>query len=279
MLLPSLSLRKEERLISLFFSAFEPFLEKNKTMMRIFKQVSVFLCAFFLCSSVFSAEQAKDVTLEKDKDGFISLFNGKDLNNWEGDSHIWSVEDGCIVGTTAAEGSKKLTYNTFLILKNQEFKNFVLKFDYRLTKGGNSGVQFRSWVEKEGKPFRVGGYQADFDGDNNYSGIVYGEKYRDILAQRGEESVIEDDHKPKTIRRFADNNELKEKIKVEDWNSYEITVKDFTISNKINGHLMSVCNDQDHEKRRDSGIIAIQAHVGPPMKVEIKNLKIKVLEK
>ena len=237
----------------------------------------LFVLALFVVACIAPFGYAEE--LKSDKDGFVPLFNGKDLTGWEGNPDIWRVENGCIVAQTEAEGAKKIDHNTFLILKDKEFENFVLKFEYRLTKGGNSGLQYRSWVMGGDIPYRVAGYQADFDGDNNYTGILYGEGYRDILAHRGQIAAIGDDHRSKEIGRFATNDELKEKIKVEDWNDYEVIVSGFTFINKINGHLMSICVDNDEKERRKTGIIAIQAHVGPPMKVEIRNLRIKVIEK
>ncbi|MGL6194721.1 MAG: 3-keto-disaccharide hydrolase [Thermoguttaceae bacterium] len=242
-------------------------------MSRYFLRVFSLIFIALFCSLTSAADAPKP-----DSEGFVPLFNGKDLAGWEGDKNIWKVENGCIVGQTEAEGPKKIDYNTFLILKDKKFKNFVLKFDYRLTKGGNSGMQVRSWVMDGDKPYRVAGYQADFDGDNNYTGIVYGENYRGILAHRGQVSIIGDNHQPKEVVRYASNEELKEKIKVEEWNEYEITADGFVIVNKINGSMMSVLVDEDTKERRDEGILAIQAHVGPPMKVEVKNIRIKVIE-
>ncbi len=233
--------------------------------------LSVALC--FAASGVL-AEEAKP-----DKDGFVPLFNGKDLTGWEGNPELWRAENGCIVGQTEAEGSKKIDVNTFLILKGREFENFVLKFEYRLTKGGNSGVQYRSWIMDGDIPYRVSGYQADFDGDNNFTGILYGEGFRGILAHRGQIAEVGDDHQSKMLLQYATNEDLKEKIKVEDWNDYEVTADGFAFMNKINGHLMSVCIDNDVKERRKTGIIAIQAHVGPPMKVEVRNIRIKELKK
>ena len=238
------------------------------------KSLRILFVALGVAACIASFGYAEE--LKPDQDGFLPLFNGKDLTGWEGNPDIWRVENGCIVAQTEAEGPKKIDANTFLILKDKEYENFVLKFEYRLTKGGNSGIQYRSWVMEGGVPYRVGGYQADFDGDNNFTGILYGENYRDILAHRGQIAEIGDDHRSKEIGRFAANDELKEKIKVEDWNEYEVIVSGFTFINRINGHLMSICVDNDEKERRKTGIIAIQAHVGPPMKVEIRNLRIKV---
>lgn len=217
---------------------------------------------------------------EEKKEGFVPLFNGKDLDQWEGDSNLWSVKDGVIIGQTGDEGPTKLTYNSFLIWKGEAVSDFVLRFDIKLSPGGNSGMQYRSWVvDDKDRPYRVHGYQADFDGNHAHSGILYAEGFGGILCNRGEETVVEENRKPKQVRKFAENDDLKKEIKVDDWNSYEITAKGFTFTNKINDRVMSVCTDEDKAARKAEGILAIQAHVGPAMKVEIKNLRIKRLKK
>ena len=100
-----------------------------------------------------------------------------------------------------------------------------------------------------------------------------------ILCPRGQEVVIEPgQNQPKEIRRFSEDADLKKELKVEDWNTYEVTAKDFTFTNKINGHVMSIFTDADPGVRKSKGILAIQAHVGPPMKVEVKNIRIKKLK-
>ncbi|MDR2757064.1 MAG: DUF1080 domain-containing protein [Planctomycetaceae bacterium] len=228
------------------------------------------------CFPVLVEAQVSD---EEKANGFVSIFNGKDLSEWEGNPDVWSVQDGAIVGQTANDGPAKLTYNTFLIWKNGEVDNFIFRADIKLTPQGNSGFQYRSQRTTGDKPFRVNGYQADFDGSHTHSGILYGEGFGGILCARGLETAIEANQKPRTVRRFAESDALKKEIKVDDWNTYEITAQNFTFTNKINGHVMSIATDDDKEHRRESGIFAIQAHVGPPMKVEIKNLRLKRLEK
>ena len=236
----------------------------------------------FACSTVLAFVPTvvfSQISDEEKAEGFVAIFNGKDLTNWEGHPDIWKVENGAIVGQTAAEGSTKLTYNQFIVWKGGEVDDFVLRFDIKCSNPGNSGMQYRSWMNTDpAKPFSVSGYQADFDGGHAYSGILYGEGFRGILCHRGQETVIGDDSKPKEVRRFAENEALKKEIKVEDWNAYEVTAKGFTFTNKINGHVMSICTDEDKAKRKESGILAIQAHTGPPMKVEVKNIRIKKLK-
>ena len=56
------------------------------------------IAATFACILLSSALAAA----EKDEEGFVSIFNGKDLSGWEGEEGIWSVEDGAITGMTTA---------------------------------------------------------------------------------------------------------------------------------------------------------------------------------
>jgi hypothetical protein len=201
------------------------------------------------------------------------LFNGKNLDGWEGNPALWSVEDGAIVGRTTADAPIK--NNEFLIWKGGDVSDFKLTLQYRI-KGGNSGVQYRSKVIDPAK-WIVGGYQADIDSSPTYSGINYDERGRGILANRGERVTIDREGK-KTTEKFADAAELQKKIKAEDWNDYTIEVRAGRMKHTINGTLMSETIDRDREKRARSGILAFQIHAGPPMTVEFRNIKYEPLE-
>src|SRR6185295_13713504 len=129
------------------------------------------------------------------EDGFKSIFNGKDLVGWDGSPKLWSVKDGTIVGQTTPENPIK--GNTFLIWTNGTTADFELRCSFKITsqneKGfANSGIQYRSKV-LDPAGWVVGGYQADFEAGKMYSGILYEEKGRGILAQRGQKTVIKDD--------------------------------------------------------------------------------------
>ena len=240
------------------------------------KRLLAFFCSAFLAWGQPCA--FSQLSEEERAEGFVSIFNGQDLTEWEGNPALWRVENGAIVGQTTADGPAKLTYNQFIVWKGGDVDDFVIRFDIKLSKAGNSGMQYRSWRNPDvAKPFSVSGYQADFDGEHTHSGILYGEGFRDILCQRGQETVIGSDSKPKEVRHFAESDALKKELKAEDWNAYEVTAKGFTFTNKINGHVMSICTDED-PKRKASGILAIQAHAGPPMTVEIKNIRLRKLK-
>ncbi len=151
---------------------------------------------------------------------------------------------------------------------------FEIKIEFRMPNEGfaNSGVQIRSWEEKE--KWRVSGYQPDMDWKNEYTGICYGENFRGILANRGQKTVIGKDHKPKVIEQFAKSADLAKFIKMHDWNEYDITARGNHITEKINGHLMCEVTDEDTLARKD-GIIALQIHAGEPMKVQFRNVRLK----
>lgn len=216
-------------------------------------------------------------------DGFVSLFDGKTLDGWEGDAKFWRVENGAIVGETTKDNPTK--GNTFLVYTGGEVSDFVLEFDYRITpkndKGfANSGVQYRSFrLNNAPDKFRLGGYQADFEAGDRYSGILYGEKFRGILADRGKKTVIQENGKPKTVGSVGDSKEIQKHIKKDGWNHYQITADGYAFTHKINGQTTIEATDADASDRRASGLLGIQVHQGPPMKVEVKNIRIKHLNK
>ncbi len=204
------------------------------------------------------------------------LFNGTDLTGWEGNKDVWSVEDGAIVGRTTAE--KPIRNNTFLIWQGGDVRDFRLTMEYRIEgERANSGVQYRSRVVDPAK-WVVGGYQADIDATNRYTGILYDERgERAIMAERGERATWSPDKK-KSATRFADAAELAKVIRNNEWNEYVIEARGPILQHTINGELMSETTDNDDARRADSGILALQLHTGPPMVVRFRNLKYEVLD-
>jgi hypothetical protein len=214
--------------------------------------------------------------------GFKSLFNGRDLAGWEGNPDLWSVRDGAITGVTKAD--PKLTHNTFLIYQGTMPNDFELRLSYRIVKG-NSGIQYRSKVLRQGQfgPV-VGGYQADFEAGKTYSGILYEEQGRGILAERGQKTVIKADsadpkkHKVEVVGAVGKSAEIQAKIKDEDWNDYVVIAKRNHLQHFINGVPTVDVVDEHEAKAAESGALALQIHVGPPMLVQFKNVRVKALE-
>jgi hypothetical protein len=202
--------------------------------------------------------------------GFVPLFDGKTLAGWEGKPEFWRVEDGVIVGETTAE--KPTKGNTFLIWRAGQVDDFELELGYRITDKGNSGIQYRS---KDLGDFVVGGYQGDFEGGTKYSGIMYEEKGRGILCLRGQRATIAADGTKTPGEPIGDTAKLQEVIKPGEWNSYRIVAKGPKLQHFINGQLMSETVDEQEGKRAVQGVLALQLHAGPPMKVEFKDIRLK----
>jgi len=203
-------------------------------------------------------------------DGFVPIFDGSTLSGWEGKPEFWRVEEGLLVGETTAENPTK--GNTFLIWRAGLVDDFELELDYRITAKGNSGVQYRS---RDMGDFVVGGYQADFEGGTKYSGIMYEEKGRGILCLRGQRVAISADGAKKPGEPIGDTAELQKAINPEDWNRYRIVAKGPMLQHFINGQLMSETVDEQEGKRAEQGVLALQLHAGPPMKVEFKDIRLK----
>lgn len=228
------------------------------------------LCAAALCLATAMSAAA-------DEPGFQSIFDGKTLEGWDGNPAFWRVDDGCIVGQTTKENPTK--GNTFLVWRKGNVGDFELTCEYKM-EGGNSGVQYRSVEEpdKWGK-WVIGGYQADIDAGNNYTGILYGERDRGIMCGRGQKVVIGPDHKPKVVEQFAEAGELAQAVKKDGWNQYRIVARGFHFTHEINGKLMADITDDDKEARRAEGLLALQLHAGPPMKISFRKLQLRVLSK
>ena len=201
-----------------------------------------------------------------------SLFNGKTLEGWSGNEKFWSVKDGAITGQTTAE--KPTKGNTFLIWKGGEVKDFELKLKFKIV-GGNSGIQYRS---SDLGDFVVGGYQGDIEAGDKYIGILYEERGRGILAERGQTVVIGADGKKEVVGKTGDPKEIADSVKKEDWNEYVVIAKGNHLVQMINGYTTVDVTDNESSKAKASGILALQLHAGPPMTVQFKDIQLKELK-
>jgi hypothetical protein len=208
--------------------------------------------------------------------GEQALFNGKDLEGWDGNPIHWSVEDGAIVGVNTKENPTK--GNTFLIWKGGNLKNFDLTLECKID-SGNSGIQYRSFIKPgEHDGWRIGGYQADFESGDKYSGICYGEAFRGILCMRGDRTTLSRDQSGKLVKsveKIGETAKLGLSIKKKDWNTYRIVADGFRFEHYINGEKMCELIDEDEKERRAEGLLAFQVHAGPPMKVYFRNIVLK----
>lgn len=237
-----------------------------------------------IASIVFLSTAQADHHGSKVEPGFKSLFNGKDLEGWTGNPKLWSVEDGAITGITGDDPENKLTHNTFLVYTGGSVDDFELRLKYRIEKG-NSGIQYRSKILGEGEfgPI-VGGYQADFEAGTKYSGILYEEKGRAILALRGQATKIvtnpDDPKKPvvKVLGSLGDTEDIQSVIKSEEWNDYTIIANGNQLTHIINGRVTVSVVDEDKSGSSKSGVLALQIHVGPAMVVQFKDIRIREIK-
>ncbi|WP_139959675.1 3-keto-disaccharide hydrolase [Flavicella sediminum] len=252
------------------------------------KQLQPFTPILYIVISAFIMLSC-NTNISKHED-FKPIFDGKSLDNWEGNLNIWTVENGIIYGITTPK--IQLKKNTFLIWKGGTPSDFELKLEFKISKNGNSGVNYRSETVK-GIPYALRGYQADIDGKHKYTGQNYEERKRATLGYRGEKAAIYSQDKNynggslranitkncwthrKVLQTLNDSDSLKAKIKNHDWNQLHLIIKGNRLKHYVNGVLFSDVIDKDSINRALSGKIGLQVHVGPPMKVQYRNILLK----
>jgi len=249
----------------------------------------VFFGVLFVCLHSCVGTKIKS---NKENSGFVSIFDGKTLTNWKGDPRYWSVENGNLVGTVTPE--TLLKSNTFIIWQGGQPENFELKLEYRISESGNSGINYRSTI-LENNPLALRGYQCDIDGKLVYTGQNYEERKRTTLGYRGEKVILNTQLNPdksgdlkanikkncwqtrEVVGSLGEANYLKSKINKGDWNQIHLIIKGNQMQHFVNGVLMSEVTDNDTLNKVLKGFIGVQVHVGPPMKVEYRNIMLKHL--
>jgi Domain of Unknown Function (DUF1080) len=230
----------------------------NKALLLILAPILVFL------SNPLYAQPEK---------GFVSMFNGKDLTGWEGLMEFWKAENGTLVGETKAANQQTV----FLYWKVDEPADFEMRYRIRVVgQEGNSGVQIRSQRRPNWDAL---GYQADFDATGYCVGTLYHYNREPLatFAQRGDSLVI--DYKGnRSLKKFADPEKLLDAFKKGDWNDYRILAKGKRVTLWVNGVLMCTVEDSEEKYTLPKGIIALQLHSGAPMRVEYKDLRIRIIK-
>ena len=211
-----------------------------------------------------------------DEPGFEQIFDGRTLAGWEGNPAYWRVENGALVGEITP--ATVIKSNTFIIWRGGRPADFELKLDYRITPDGNSGINYRSAVVPDAvtpaNAFAMRGYQFDLDGRKRYPGNNYEEKGRLFLAVRGQMTHVVGGRPPIVTSTFADADALAQ-FATDDWNAVQILARGNVLTHILNGRTMTVVIDDDAPNRPADGLIGVQVHVGPPMKVEYRNIRLK----
>jgi hypothetical protein len=221
---------------------------------------------------------------------FVSIFNGLNLDGWDGDTTYWRVEDGALTGEV--KPNNLLQHNSFIIWRGGMPADFELKGKFRISANGNSGINYRS-EEAKTIPYALRGYQADIDGQNWYTGQNYEERKRTTLAYIGQKTIVNrcmQQTSPEAIRNHVQNNawtcvkqtaslgsadSLTAGLLPNQWHDFHLIVRGNRMQHYINGRLMSDVTDDDTVNRSEKGLIGVQVHVGPAMKVQYKHLQLK----
>lgn len=202
--------------------------------------------------------------------GFERIFNGKDLSEWDGNAKYWSVSDGALTGVT--DGSLK--YNRFIVWKGEPLKNFELRVKVKVTKGGNSGLNYRSKVRPDLGEEVVTGYQCDVVPEHaEYDGMLYEERGRRILAHTAEKVIIDEKGQPWVVGELP-----KKTFKADEWHEYRVLVQGNHHQHWIDDHLTADVIDLDEKNRALSGVLGVQVHVGPAMTIQYKDFFLKRLK-
>nr|WP_299385822.1 DUF1080 domain-containing protein [Allomuricauda sp.] len=193
------------------------------------------------------------------EEGFISLFNGENLDGWIGNKMSYQVKDGIIVVNPSGGGSGG---NLFT---EQEYGNFILKFEFQLTPGANNGLGIHAPLEGDaayaGKELQILDNTAEKYAQlesYQYHGSVYGV----IAAKRGH-------LKP-----------------VGQWNQQTVRVEGPKIKVELNGTVIldgdvaEASKNGTLDKKEHPGLQRQKGHIGflgHGDVVRFKNIKIKEL--
>jgi hypothetical protein len=207
-------------------------------------------------------------------EGFEPIFDGKTMTGWDGDPDFWRVENGALVGESTKE--KPLKINTFLVWMGGEPADFEIKLDFKMN-STNSGFQYRSSRLPDVGKWVLKGYQADFDFENRYTGLLYEERGRGFLAPRGQIATMEEGKKARQIGALKPNEDLRGAININGWNTVHVIARGNVLIHIFNGQLISAFIDDDAKNRAMKGLLGLQLHVGQPMKIEFKNIYLKKL--
>lgn len=227
----------------------------------MFQRMLLFVLAMTLAAPV----MAEDAS-------FKPIFNGKNLEGWKGTEKFWTVNgDGVLVAKSP--DASAVPRNEFLVWDLGQVDDFELKLQFKIIKG-NSGIQFRSQVADDG---HVVGYQADIDDKNDYTGALYDEHGRGMLATRGANVHLNEDGTKGGVTDEADVKDATAAIKpVGQWNEYRIVAKGPYIQLYINGQLTANVWDKQEGGKRQSGILALQLHSGDA-EVHFKDVQLRRL--
>jgi hypothetical protein len=222
-----------------------------------------------------------------DHTGYKQIFDGRSLDGWDADTSIWRVQDGIMVGETL-EGKPR--GNNYIVYRGDKTRDFDLKLQMKIEKGGGGGIQYRSvtgtpWTRPQpaGQPpydlkFMMTGPQADFwfpvtAQTAEYTGQWYSENtMQGILAYRGQVTQALPGQPNRLVARIGDIQALGGYVKVNEWNDYEIIARGGVMMHIMNGQLMAVFIDDNKDSvNNQPGLIGFEIE-SQPCKISVRNI-------
>ena len=219
--------------------------------------------------------------------GYQQIFDGKTFNGWDADPGIWRVEDGNLVGETV-EGKPK--GNNYIVFRAESTRDFDLKLQMKIEKGGGGGIQYRSvtglpWTRPQppGLPpydlkFMMTGPQADFwfpvrAQSAAYTGQWYSENtMQGILAYRGQVTQALPGQPNRLVANIGDKQALGGYVKVNEWNDYEVIARGGVMMHIMNGQLMAIFIDDNKDSVNNiKGFIGFEIE-SQPCKISVRDI-------
>lgn len=208
-----------------------------------------------LVLSGLAADEPARADKPRDEPGFVSLFDGKSLSGWEGNTKIFRVDQHAVLAGTL---DAPIANNEFLCTK-REFGDFELRLQAKLVGDGkNAGIQFRS--QRIPNHYEVIGYQCDM-GISGADHIIWGALY--------------DESRRRRFLAEGDQAHLAVALKPGDWNDFVIRCEGPRIQIWLNGYQAIDYTEAEDVAR--TGVIALQIHGGKPALASYRDIRIKEL--
>ena len=203
-----------------------------------------------------SFARAADEAAKPDSEGFVSLFDGKTLDGWEGYADLWSVKDEVIV----AKNTDPLKFSTYLLTKNK-YSDFRLTFAFKLLEGSemHSGVSFwgEVWPKADGKVTDPKKDRSEYTYKGHLVMFPSGYGMYDLFGRNG---------------LPVDGGPAKKVGKQHDWNELEILAQGNRVRVGVNGKQVVDWRDPEPDRIKE-GPIGLQLHSNKvPQEVQFKNL-------
>ncbi len=220
-------------------------------------------------------------TPSNDEAGFVSLFNGQDLSEWEDSVSVWRVKDGVIIG----ENNEELGETPSWLYTKKSYRDFELRLDVKLTGHPfkNSGV----WYRVEPFPFSYSFWGSEEDEEDeseeaeSFMAATGYELDLFIVDEEGEPylnfwGALHDSYRRPKFGQKPDLKDIERVMNKDDWNQLVIRCKGNHLQHWVNGFQVANYIDKDPTAPL-AGKIGFQIYHGYQTKVEFNNIRIKLL--